>query len=257
MKIIICKDYADASQQAAAIVIKALIVNPKLKLGLATGSSPLGIYKNLIDAYKKNIISFKDVKTFNLDEYVGISRSHPESYYSFMYENLFKDVDINDDNINIPNNDLSRVDDLAEEYDNKLLGNQRDIQLLGIGSNGHIGFNEPGTSLSNETFIVELDEQTREDNSRFFSSIEEVPKFAITMGIKNIMYAKKIILIASGIKKAEVINKTVNGEISNKVPATILQLHPNCTIIIDEDAASKLELDKKVDYTYSALSSKR
>ena len=241
MKIIVCKNYEEVSKQAASIVIKEMILDPKLIIGLATGSSPVGLYKNLIDAYNKDIISFKDVTTFNLDEYVGIDRLHPQSYYSFMNENLFKHIDIDENKINIPSNDSSRVDELACEYNKRLDGNQRDIQILGIGSNGHIGFNEPGTSLSNETFIVELDEITRKDNSRFFESLKEVPKYAITMGIKNIMFSKKIVLIATGISKAEVLNETINGDINKEVPASILQLHPDCTMILDEDAASKLE----------------
>ncbi len=241
MKIIVCKDYDELSQKAAAIVIKEMIVNPKMNLGLATGSTPLGLYKNLIDAYEKELISFKEVSTFNLDEYVGIDRTHPQSYYSFMYENLFKYVDIKEENIHISNNDISRLNELPAEYDKKLLGNQRDIQILGIGKNGHIGFNEPGASLSNETFITKLNEQTRIDNSRFFGSLEEVPKYAITMGIKNIMYAKKIIMIASGKRKAKVINEAVNGPITTAVPASILQLHPDLTLIIDKDAASEIK----------------
>ncbi len=241
MKIIVCKDYNEASQKAAALVIRAMVINPKLKLGLATGSSPIGLYENLISAYKKDIISFEEVTTFNLDEYVGIDRLHPQSYYSFMFENLFKHVDIKEENINIPNNDINKIDDLAAEYDKKLLGNQRDLQILGIGKNGHIGFNEPGTNLNKETFIVELDEQTRNDNSRFFGSLEAVPKFAITMGIKNIMYSKKIILIASGKNKADVINKAINDEITEELPASILQLHPDLTLVIDEDAASMID----------------
>ena len=241
MKIIVCKDYTEASQKAAALVIRAMVINPELKLGLATGSSPIGLYENLINAYKKDIISFEEVTTFNLDEYVGIDRLHPQSYYSFMFENLFKHVDIKEENINIPNNDINKIDDLAAEYDKKLLGNQRDLQILGIGKNGHIGFNEPGTNLNKETFIVELDEQTRNDNSRFFGSLEAVPKFAITMGIKNIMYSKKIILIASGKNKADVINKAINDEITEELPASILQLHPDLTLVIDEDAASMID----------------
>jgi len=241
MKIIVCKDYDELSQKAAAIVIKEMILDPKMNIGLATGSTPLGLYKNLIDAYEKGIISFKDVNTFNLDEYVGIERTHPQSYYSFMFENLFKYIDIQEKNINIPDNDLSKLDELAAMYDKLLLGKQRDIQILGIGKNGHIGFNEPGASLSNETFITELNEQTRIDNSRFFGSLEEVPKFAITMGIKNIMYAKKIVMIASGVSKAKVINEAVNGPITTEVPASILQLHPDLILIIDEAAASKIE----------------
>jgi len=240
LKVIVCKDYDEVSKKTAAIVIKEMIVNKKLIIGLATGSSPVGLYKNLIEAYQKSLISFKQVTTFNLDEYVGIDRAHPQSYYFFMYENLFKYIDIDKNNINIPDNDISRIDQLASEYNARLLGNQRDIQILGIGSNGHIGFNEPGTTLSNETFIAKLSEETRKDNSRFFNSLEEVPKFAITMGIKNIMNAKKIILIATGKNKAEIVNKTINEKITKAIPASILQLHPDLTLILDEDAASKI-----------------
>jgi len=242
MQIIICKNYEEVSKKAAALIVKEMIVKPDLILGLATGSSPIGLYKNLIEAYQDELISFKDVKTFNLDEYIGIDRAHPESYYSFMNEHLFKYCDIKENHINIPNNDITRIDHLAKEYNDLLFGNQRDIQILGIGSNGHIGFNEPGSSLSNQTFIVELDEQTRLDNSRFFGSIEDVPKFAITMGIKNIMYSKKIVLIASGKQKAEAVYKMAYGPIDTKVPSSILQLHPDCKVIIDEDAASLLPI---------------
>ena len=218
-------------------------------LALATGSSPLGLYANLIEANKKELISFKDVKTFNLDEYIGIDRNHPQSYFSFMNEHLFKHVDINPKNINIPDNDPSRIDELAKDYNDRLFGNQRDIQIMGIGANGHIGFNEPGSSLSNQTFIVELDEQTRKDNSRFFGSLEEVPKYAITMGIMNIMYSRKIILIASGTHKAEAVYHMAYSDIDTKVPASILQLHPDCKVIIDEDAASLLPTkDKFIEF---------
>ncbi|PKK99698.1 MAG: glucosamine-6-phosphate deaminase [Tenericutes bacterium HGW-Tenericutes-2] len=242
MKIIICKDYDEVSKKAASIVIKEINKNPELKIGLATGSSPIGLYNNLIEAYQKNKISFKDVVSYNLDEYIGIDRSHPQSYYSFMHEHLFKHIDIQDEHIHIPNNDITRLDHLAEDYNKILRENQLDVQILGIGTNGHIGFNEPGTPLGNETFIVTLDEQTRMDNSRFFNNnIDEVPKFAITMGIKNIMYAKKILLIASGKEKAKVIHKMIKGKVSKSLPASILQLHPDCTVIIDENAASKLK----------------
>lgn len=243
MQIIVCKNYEEVSKKAAALIVKEMIVKPNLILGLATGSSPIGLYKNLIEAYHDELITFKDIKTFNLDEYIGIDRNHPESYYSFMNENLFKHVDVNPANINIPNNDIDQIDTLAKEYNDLLFGNQRDIQILGIGSNGHIGFNEPGSSLSNQTFIVELDEQTRIDNSRFFGSIDEVPKYAITMGIKNIMYSKKIVLIASGKHKAQAVYNMAFGDIDTKVPASILQLHPDCKVIIDEDAASLLPIE--------------
>jgi glucosamine-6-phosphate deaminase len=241
MKIIICKDYDEVSKKAASVVIKEINKNPGLKIGLATGSSPIGLYRNLIEAYQSNKISFKNVVSYNLDEYIGIDRSHPQSYYAFMYENLFKHIDIKDENVHIPDNDINRIDHLAEDYNKVLHDNQLDVQILGIGTNGHIGFNEPGTPLGNETFIVTLDEQTRLDNSRFFDSIDEVPKYAITMGIKNIMYSKKIVLIASGKEKASVIHKMIKGKVTKNLPASILQLHPDCTVIIDENAASQLK----------------
>ncbi len=243
MEIYKMKDYEDVSKKAASFIIKDLILKPNLILGLATGSSPLGLYRNLIEAYEDDIISFKDVMTFNLDEYIGIPRDHPQSYFSFMHEHLFRHIDIDEANINIPNNDLDQLDKLAMEYDERLFGHQRDIQILGIGSNGHIGFNEPGTPLGNETFVVELNDQTRRDNARFFGSFDDVPKYAITMGIKNIMYSKKIVLIASGKHKAEAVYKMVYGDIDKQVPASILQLHPDCRVVVDEAAASLLRMD--------------
>lgn len=242
MEIFKYRDYDQVSKAAAALVIHEIRRNPKCILGLATGSSPVGLYRNLIDAYNHDVISFKHVKTFNLDEYVGIDKHHPQSYYAFMDENLFKHVDININNVNIPSNDDSELEKLAEDYNKKLFGNQRDIQILGIGKNGHIGFNEPGTKPGNQTFIVKLDEQTRIDNSRFFESIDEVPTHAITMGIKNIMYSKKIILIASGESKADAIYKMAYGDITDDVPASILQLHPNCIVLVDEAAGNKLDM---------------
>lgn len=241
MNIIICRDYQTVSDQAAEKVITLLQSNPHAKLGLATGSSPIGLYDRLVKAYESKQISFKDVLTFNLDEYVGIPRTHSQSYYSFMYEHLFKHVDIDPAHIHIPDNDVHRIDEIAKEYNRLLKKNPLDLQVLGIGSNGHIGFNEPGTPMGNETFVVTLDERTRKDNSRFFSSLEEVPKYAITMGIKNIMRAKELLLIASGKEKADAVYQMIHGEVTSSLPASILQLHPNCTIILDEPAASKIQ----------------
>lgn len=243
MRVYKYKDYDEVSKAAANFVIREIIKKPNMILGLATGTSPIGLYQNLIKAYENEIISFKEVKTFNLDEYVGIDRNHPQSYYSFMHQYLFDHIDILPENINIPSNDENNVKELAEEYNKKMFGNQRDLQILGIGKNGHIGFNEPGSQLGSQTFIVKLDEQTRIDNSRFFNSLDEVPKLAITMGIRNIMYSKKILLIASGESKAEAVFKMVYGEVTDDVPASILQLHPDITIMVDEAAASKLKMD--------------
>jgi len=244
MKIYKYKNYDKVSKAAATIVIREIIRNPSIILGLATGSSPIGIYKNLIKAYNNQLITFKDVKTFNLDEYIGIDKKHPQSYNSFMYQYLFKYIDINVDNINMPSNELKDINVLADEYNKKMFGNQRDLQILGIGENAHIGFNEPGSKLDNQAFVIRLNEETRIANSRFFDTIEEVPTYAVTMGIKNIMFSKQILLVASGKEKADAVYKMVYGKITEDTPASILQLHPNVTIIIDEAAASKLNMKR-------------
>ena len=240
MKIIKCKDYNEVSQKASEILVEQLKQKSNSVLGLATGSTPIGLYQKLIEAYEKNQISFKNVISYNLDEYIGIERNHPQSYYQYMYKNLFSKVDMKDEHIHIPNNDISRIDEQAGAYNKDLKKHTIDIQILGIGSNGHIGFNEPGTPFGNETFIVELDEQTRKDNMRFFNNIDEVPKYAITMGIKNIMRSKQIILMASGKEKANAIYKMVHGEVTEELPASILQLHPNVVVIVDQQAGSKI-----------------
>lgn len=240
MKLIIVKDYQEVSKKAAEIVIDLLKENTAAKLGLATGSSPIGLYQNLIKAYQDKEISFKDVTTFNLDEYVGIPRDHEQSYFSFMNNNLFNHIDINMDMVHLPDNDLNRINSIAKEYNQLLKKNIIDLQVLGIGSNGHIGFNEPGTPFTNETFIVNLDDQTRKDNARFFENLDAVPKQAITMGIKNIMRAKHLLLVASGKGKSQAIYNMIYGEITEDFPASVLQLHPHCTVIIDEDAGELL-----------------
>lgn len=240
MKIIRCKDYENVSQKASELVIEQIKGNSESVLGLATGSTPIRLYEKLVESYKKREISFKEVLTYNLDEYIGVDQNHPQSYYQYMYKHLFSQVDIKKSNIHIPSSNAKKVDKTPGMYNKVLERNKIDLQILGIGTNGHIGFNEPGTPFGNETFIVELDEQTRKDNMRFFDSLEEVPKYAITMGIKNIMMSKKIILMASGIEKAEAIYKMVRGEVTDKLPASILQLHPDVIVVVDEAAASKL-----------------
>ena len=240
MEIILVKNYQEVSKRAADIFIELIQTNPHAKLGFATGSSPIGLYNLLIEAYQEKKISFQSITTFNLDEYVGIDREHPQSYFSFMNEHLFKHVDIPIENVHIPDNDIAKIDTIAKDYNRLLKKNQIDLQVLGIGSNGHIGFNEPGTPLGNETFVVELDERTRKDNSRFFGRLDLVPTHAITMGIKNIMRAKHIVLIASGEEKKEAVYRMIYGDVTPQLPASILQLHPHCTIILDEVAASLL-----------------
>lgn len=240
MKIIVVKDYEAMSELGAQIIKEQIQVNPGCTLGLATGSSPIGTYKNLIKANKDGEISFKNVKTYNLDEYCGISRSHPQSYYYFMHENLFDHVDINEENVHIPAVSNTNLEKDCEVYNTMLNNASIDLQLLGIGGNGHIGFNEPGTSFTQETFIVKLAEKTRQDNKRFFNSIDEVPTHAITMGIKNIMNAKKILMLISGASKADTVVRLLSEEIDTDFPASVLHKHPDVTVIIDQDAYSKM-----------------
>mgnify|MGYP003290552516 CR=1 FL=1 len=240
MKIIVVKDYEAMSELGAQIIKEQIQVNPSCTLGLATGSSPIGTYKNLIKACEEKEISFKDVKTYNLDEYCGISRSHPQSYYYFMHENLFDHVDINEENVHIPAVSNTNLEQDCKVYNDMLNEASIDLQLLGIGGNGHIGFNEPGTSFTQETFIVKLAEKTRQDNKRFFNSIDEVPTHAITMGIKNIMNAKKILMLISGASKADTVVRLLSEEIDTDFPASVLHKHPDVTVIIDQEAYSKM-----------------
>lgn len=233
MKIIINKK-ANLDKLAAQEIINLVNENPKAVLGLATGSSPIGLYEELIKDHKANKTNYKKVTTFNLDEYIGIPIDHEQSYHTFMYETLFKHL-----NINLKNTNFPKQDDPAS-YTKLLEKKPVDLQILGIGSNGHIAFNEPGTSFDSTTQYVDLAESTIKDNSRFFDSIDDVPKRAVTMGLKDIMMAKKVILLAFGKNKAEAINTLVNGKKSEDCPATILQDHPNLTLYLDEDAASLL-----------------
>ena len=229
MKTIIVKDYDELSNLTSSIIIKELKKNPKLVLGLATGSTPIGTYKCLSEAYNAKEISFKDVSTFNLDEYVGLDSNNNQSYRFYMNHNLFDNVDINKNNVHFPTLDV-------DVYDNLLDQNPRDIQILGLGPNGHIGFNEPGTSFESRTHITELQEKTRIANSRFFKSMNDVPTEAVTMGIKDIMKARKIIVLASDSTKKEVVQKLIEGNISIDFPASILNKHSDCTLIVTEDA---------------------
>ena len=236
MELIVCKNYDECSKVAAGIFSEAISKNPNIILGLATGSSPIGTYKNLIKDYEEGKISFKNVKTYNLDEYVGISRDNEQSYYYFMNDNLFNHVDIDKNNIHVPYAKEGLYNESAKEYTEELKKVSVDIQLLGIGANGHIGFNEPGTSFDQETFIVTLTEKTREDNKRFFNSIDEVPTHAITMGIADILRAKKIVLIACGANKKEAVNRLLSKEITTDFPASALHNHNDVVVIVDEEA---------------------
>ena len=241
MKVIVVKDYEAMSELGAQIIGDMIKNNPSCTLGLATGSSPIGTYKNLIKAYENQEISFKNVKTYNLDEYCGISKDHPQSYYYFMHKNLFDNVNISVENTHIPNGMEQDSEKECNRYSEliKSLGGI-DLQLLGIGHNGHIGFNEPSDSFEKQVHCVDLTESTIEANKRFFESAEDVPRQAYTMGIKTIMQAKKILVIASGEDKAQIVKEAFFGHITPYVPASVLQLHNDVTLVADEAALSKI-----------------
>lgn len=241
MRIIIAKDYEEMSKKAAMIVESQMILNPQSILGLATGSTPVGMYQELIEANKGGRIDFSAIKTFNLDEYYGLEKTHPQSYDYFMRENLFEPINIDSENIHIPNGMAEDVEKECKAYDQKIAeAGGIDLQVLGIGNNGHIGFNEPGEAFEGKTHLVELDEKTIKANARFFKSEEDVPTKALTMGIKSIMKSKTILLLASGKGKADAIYDMVYGKIDPKVQASILQLHENVILVLDEKAATKL-----------------
>lgn len=241
MKVIIAKDYEEMSAKAFEIMAGVVKSNPEAVLGLATGSTPIGLYKNMIADHKENGTSYKAVKTVNLDEYEGLDYSSDQSYVYFMRDNLFDHIDIDLANTNIENGKASDAEKECERYNALLETLQQDIQILGIGSNGHIAFNEPGTPFGSVTHVVQLAESTIKDNSRMFASIDEVPKRAFTMGLKNIMNAKKIVILANGANKAKAVYGLVKGEVTEQVPASILQLHPDCTVICDEAAAALIK----------------
>lgn len=237
MEVIIKNNYQEMSRLAADYLINMVKEKDDAIIGLPTGSTPLGMYKEIINSCK-GMISFQKVRTFNLDEYVGLDRKNINSYRYFMDENLFSHIDIKEEKIHIPNGVAEDLEQECADYEELLKKTGRmDIIYLGIGQNGHIGFNEPGEFFEPYTHIVRLTEDTINANKRFFDSLDRVPKTAITMGIKTILSAKKIILLASGRSKAEAIFKTVKGKITPRVPASILQLHDDVTLIIDEDAA--------------------
>lgn len=241
IKVIVCKDYDDVSDKAAEIMLDVVKSDPKAVLGLATGSSPIGLYQRMIKDHQENGTSYAEITTFNLDEYVGLDRDHSQSYYTFMHQNLFNHLDIKKENINIPSTQGDDMQANCDAYNELLSKYSIDLQLLGIGSNGHLAFNEPGTPFDSVTQVVDLVESTIKDNARFFDyDMSKVPTQSITMGIKNVMDAKRILLVASGKNKADAIYKTVNGEISTDCPASILQKHPDVTIVVDEEAASLL-----------------
>lgn len=241
MRFVIVKDYDEMSIAGAGYVMEQIRKKSSSVLGLATGSTPVGLYKCLIDEYKKGL-DFSKVVTFNLDEYYGLSPEHPQSYRYFMDNNLFNHINIKSDNIHIPNGLSKNVEEECERYDKAIAAaGGIDLQILGIGRNGHIGFNEPDDMLEVRTHMTSLTEDTIKANSRFFNSEDEVPKTALTMGLGTIMKAGKIILLASGADKARVISQIAKPYVDTDVPASVLQLHNDVVVIADMEAASLID----------------
>lgn len=237
------KDYEDMSRKAANIISAQVIMKPDCVLGLATGSTPIGLYKELVEGYEKGDLDFSEVKTVNLDEYKGLNCENDQSYYYFMHDNLFDHINIPEENTHLPNGMEPDSEKECARY-TKLIQSMGgvDLQLLGIGHNGHIGFNEPSESFDKEVHCVNLTQSTIEANKRFFASADDVPKQAYTMGIKTIMQAKKILIVANGEGKADIVRDAFFGPITPQVPASVLQLHNDVTLVADEAALSKVSL---------------
>ena len=243
MKIYKAKDYKDMSRKAANIISAQVIMKPNCVLGLATGSTPIGTYDQLVEWYNMGDLDFSEVTTVNLDEYKGLPRTNDQSYYYFMHQHLFDRVNIDPERTNVPNGmepDAEKECGRYEELIRSLGG--VDLQLLGLGHNGHIGFNEPGEAFEKETHCVDLTESTIEANKRFFASADDVPKQAYTMGIKTIMQAKKILIVVNGENKADIVERAFFGPVTPEVPASILQLHNDVTLVGDEAALAKIEI---------------
>lgn len=243
MKIYKAKDYKDMSRKAANIISAQVIMKPNCVLGLATGSTPIGTYDQMVEWYNKGDLDFSEVTTVNLDEYKGLPRTNDQSYYYFMHQHLFDRVNIDPERTNVPNGmepDAEKECGRYEELIRSLGG--VDLQLLGLGHNGHIGFNEPGEAFEKETHCVDLTESTIEANKRFFASADDVPKQAYTMGIKTIMQAKKILIVVNGENKADIVERAFFGPVTPEVPASILQLHNDVTLVGDEEALAKIEI---------------
>ena len=243
MRIYKTKDYEDMSRKAANIISAQVILKPDCVLGLATGSTPIGLYKQLVEWYEKGDLDFSEVKTVNLDEYKGLNRENDQSYYYFMHDNLFNHINIPEENTHLPNGMEMDSEKECARY-TKLIQSMGgvDLQLLGIGHNGHIGFNEPSESFDKDVHCVNLTQSTIEANKRFFASADDVPKQAYTMGIKTIMQAKKILIVANGEGKADIVRDAFFGPITPQVPASVLQLHNDVTLVADEAALSKVSL---------------
>lgn len=232
------KDYEALSKRAASIVASQVVLKPQSVLGLATGSTPVGMYKKLINLYQQGDLDFSQVVTFNLDEYYQLPVTHQESYHFFMHEKLFAGINVRPENIHIPNGNCADITEECADYDKAIKeAGGIDLQVLGIGVNGHIGFIEPADKLSIGTNLIDLSAETIESNSRFFNSGDEVPKQAVTVGLGTILKARRIVLLANGEKKAAAIKETVSGYVTTQTPSSLLQIHPDVTLVLDEEAA--------------------
>lgn len=240
MTIYVMDDYEQMSEKAASFIVAQVMIKPESVLGLATGSTPEGMYKSLVQRYKAHDVDFSETTTFNLDEYYPIEAANEQSYYSYMYRNFFDHVNVPKDRIHIPDGQAEDVEAFCASYDAAINEEIIDLQILGIGNNGHIGFNEPDIRFETGTHRVTLDEETIEANARFFQSVDEVPKEALSMGIRNIMHSKKIVLIANGKGKAQAVHEMIFGDVTPQLPASILQLHNDVTVILDQEAASEI-----------------
>lgn len=249
MEVCIHRTYADMSRAAALEVAAVLNAKPNAVLGMATGSTPLGVYQELVKMHRAGEIDFSHVTTFNLDEYVGLPITHAQSYHYFMHENFFKFVNIPPQNIHIPSGTTTNYRAFCEWYEKRIVEcGGIDVQILGIGSDGHIAFNEPTSSLSSRTRLKTLAKSTIDDNARFFDKPQDVPIYAITMGVGTILEARHILLLANGAKKAQAIAEAVEGPVTSMITASALQLHPSTRAILDEAAASKLTMREYYDW---------
>ncbi|MGG3310310.1 glucosamine-6-phosphate deaminase [Paenibacillus lautus] len=237
MNIYTFSDEEQFVQTAANQISSLLHTNPRATLGLATGSTPVGLYNKLIEMNRQGLVSFAQTTTYNLDEYVGLPENHPESYRTFMNEKFFNHVDIQIERTHVPNGNATNPEEECLNYDKMLEEfGPVDLQLLGLGHNGHIGFNEPGESLSGGTHVVELQEKTRHANARFFPTLDDVPTHAITMGVATILKARQILLLVRGEDKAEIVHRALKGPITTECPASLLQCHPNVVVLLDQGA---------------------
>lgn len=237
MRVIVCENYEQVSNEAAKIIAAQVHLKPNCVLGLATGSTPVGAYNELVDMYKKGEIDFKDVKTFNLDEYYPIKRSNDQSYYYFMHDNLFNYINIPEESIHVLNGEVSDPEKECKDYEKCIEAHGGiDLQLLGIGRNGHIAFNEPDENLVADTHVTALTDDTIDANSRFFADIKDVPTKSLTMGMASIMKARKILILINGTGKHQALKKLLSGEISTMCPATMLNMHSDVIVICDKEA---------------------